>query len=702
MRLKKVGVFVGILIFIIITIGGVNALKYDCDFRLVSECQTAPWNNILFKISGTSNAHAEINDYNNYSYAICCNFTHLGGEACDPLVNPDNKILGLSSPGNAHVEDPWLDGYTTNICYDGFSCRLTTGDCDSLGYPLKLVSLSATTNAHLEYFNVFPYKLCCNDSLEPAATETCAQQNGNICNSPEVCEGNILSATDTPPGFCCDQLCCTPLSDQEACEAEFGVGYGCGYGVDKGCGLETPGCGSCAEETSCSYSDIPNTPSSCQPDGTECSIEYVTWSQKEAFATEQVTLNVTGNSNCGGKTVSFEIWEDDFLGGDDPANINPHAADLVLDPLSTDTFATTTWAAELQGETFPEEYPPEYYFIAEIITLGKSMSSKNSGPYKLLEVFESNLNCDEIFICDQYLNEISCNNNLCDKDGEIITESSLQRNGQDCGIDECVGATEKWFTNCHCFWDNGACELRSYEMGCEGPDLCGNGLRDAGEVCDSSSSVSPLDGWTCELLGYSGGDLECRADCQGFDESVCIGWDPSNCGGGVVDFGKETCDENNFTRLGGGTWICNNFDEYDEGNIGCTIDCTLDFSDCTSSLVPYPNIGYCDYGQGEVDDCDGDTPGLYISYWSGEYIWGIGNDYGDDLNCGDWGASVCVLDEVYHYDPAGSGASCEAGGETVVECPAEIRLSFFGFYNFIISLITISLVYIILILKRKK
>jgi len=51
------------------------------------------------------------------------------------------------------------------------------------------------------------------------------------------------------------------------------------------------------------------------------------------------------------------------------------------------------------------------------------------------------------------------------------------------------------------------------------PALCGNGLLDFGEVCDSSR---PISGSCVDLgLGYDGGTLACASDCSGWDETGC-------------------------------------------------------------------------------------------------------------------------------------------------------------------------------------
>jgi alpha-tubulin suppressor-like RCC1 family protein len=47
---------------------------------------------------------------------------------------------------------------------------------------------------------------------------------------------------------------------------------------------------------------------------------------------------------------------------------------------------------------------------------------------------------------------------------------------------------------------------------------CGNGRLDDGEMCDGTE----LGGYTCANLSLGAGDLACRADCGGFDDSACV------------------------------------------------------------------------------------------------------------------------------------------------------------------------------------
>ena len=58
--------------------------------------------------------------------------------------------------------------------------------------------------------------------------------------------------------------------------------------------------------------------------------------------------------------------------------------------------------------------------------------------------------------------------------------------------------------------------------------ICGNGIVETGEVCDTSN----LDGQTCVSQGYDAGTLYCASDCYSFNVSGCTTTPPPSGGGG--------------------------------------------------------------------------------------------------------------------------------------------------------------------------
>lgn len=105
----------------------------------------------------------------------------------------------------------------------------------------------------------------------------------------------------------------------------------------------------------------------------------------------------------------------------------------------------------------------------------------------------------------------------------------------------------------------------------DSPSTCGNGARDAGEVCDGLD----LGGQTCDTQGYQGGLLECLRSCTGFDFDNCI---TPTCGNGSIesgepcdgaDLGGQTCES---LGLGPGQLLCRP-DCADFDTIGCGASC---------------------------------------------------------------------------------------------------------------------------------
>ncbi len=122
-----------------------------------------------------------------------------------------------------------------------------------------------------------------------------------------------------------------------------------------------------------------------------------------------------------------------------------------------------------------------------------------------------------------------------------------------------------------------------------GPDpICGNGVINAGEECDSDA----LGGASCAGLGYADGELSCTKDCR-LDRTAC-----STCGEGVAQE-VEDCDGGD---LGGQT--CETLG-YTSGLLGCGADCAYDLARCAlcGNGVVEPQEPCDDGNMDEVDGC---------------------------------------------------------------------------------------------------
>lgn len=118
--------------------------------------------------------------------------------------------------------------------------------------------------------------------------------------------------------------------------------------------------------------------------------------------------------------------------------------------------------------------------------------------------------------------------------------------------------------------------------------VCGDGLRDAGEVCD----VNDFGGLTCGNFGFDDGELTCSntitpGDCTQILTPFC-----STCGNGVKE-GFEQCDGSDV-----GSSTCQTFG-YNTGSLSCASNCNLVITGCASVGLTEPgNAGSQGGGSG--------------------------------------------------------------------------------------------------------
>lgn len=135
---------------------------------------------------------------------------------------------------------------------------------------------------------------------------------------------------------------------------------------------------------------------------------------------------------------------------------------------------------------------------------------------------------------------------------------------------------------------------------------CGDGIRAGGETCDGSDVGTA----TCVSEGFYGGTLGCQTDCTAVDPGGCVGV----CGDGVAQLGPEVCDG---TDLAGAD--CRDANFY-QGSLACTADCRYDTAGC---------VGTC--GDGIIQGTEGEV--CDATDLQGETCLGLGY-IGGDLGCG--------------------------------------------------------------------
>jgi cysteine-rich repeat protein len=288
-------------------------------------------------------------------------------------------------------------------------------------------------------------------------------------------------------------------------------------------------CSNCIQDCPCPPTQV------CTVEGTcinECVLSNPVWDRTDAVEGEQVQLTVTGNY-CNGQTVDFEVREDDSPLGTDAVQTNP------LSVTMSSGLATGTWTAEwpdVGGET-----APEYYFIADINVLGKTVESSRSSANELH--VGPNLYCGDCIISSSRGETCDDNNNVsgdgCSSSCTVEPKYSCIIGGMGCSM----------------------CYL-----------ICGNGDIDSGEQCDGIN----LDNKDCaDILGNKWtGTPSCFApgtvnECQ-FDPSTCIA--PPLCTINSASWNESVTTEDYFVELNILTSNCDDgenvsfvVEEYDTG-----------------------------------------------------------------------------------------------------------------------------------------
>lgn len=638
-----------------------------------------------FSISSQNNAH--IGAFNDYPlYKICCrNPTEPVPQNCgDGTIQSPEECDNSTNNG---VE--CTPNYGSQCAYCSNSCNTVIVQGDSCGD-------SITQNPPEE----------CDDGVISGNSDSCILDSGAGYSCKDAfCGDGYLWNTDGGTEQCddsnningdgCSSTCQIEVCAPDTCQD---IGKQCGNNWDDGCG-GLINCGTCSGTNEC------NATGQCVPASPTCSFVSAYWSKATAVDGELVQLRVQGSSACNGLSVSFEIWEDDGILGDDTlvslGGTNPASA------IHSGGLATGNWNAQYFEDTDGINAEDEYYFKATIAGVGTENSGLGGG-IGILTVSQPVIppgQCDGIISCASY-NISTCGGDICGVN-----------NSAACG--SCGAGDITYDTNCRCQWNVtvGACQDALDTFTCQqnqSGQCNNNGVQDIGEACDGNNFVNPETGlnFTCQDFSYSGGSLTCN-NCQ-ISSLSCTG---HSCNpDGIVRFRNESCDPQspaNFTRFDNitgliiGNWSCINFDEYQGGNLLCNSNCDFNISQCTFYGGGGNDgfaIGTCVYGSVLLNDCEDSPDGFYRADWTGTWAWGHAG-YPDNNTCVDRNGVGCVQDpddNLWYYDPSEKKAICEAGGTNTLECPAEIRLPFFGNLQLIITLLVIASIYGLLALDRKK
>lgn len=361
---------------------------------------------------------------------------------------------------------------------------------------------------------------CVDPEVKNRVTACLGQQNSS-CGNSVVDNGETCDPPQTP---------CTPAYGSSCgycdvtCHAQTVSGGQCGDGI-----LQTVGGETCDDRNAIDGDGCDHL---CHLE--PCTLTALRWERVNAHEGDIVKLLLNASS-CAGKTVSFNVSEDDLLGSDAPAIKQPNPVIVPGDASPLQVSWTSEWTNDDLTDCFLGNCnPPEYYFSARVVG-GSNFTS-------------STASVDELKIT-------AC--------GDASVQVPEQCDGS-VGGTTCVNVPGGSFTGgvlqCYARGVPAACtfDVRN----CTGSSaVCGNGLIEGSEVCDDRNGAS--------------GD-GCSSSCQIENGWLCTG-QPSvctRCGNNIIDQGEE-CDRNNF-----GTLTCEDFGR-SGGNLACTPSCEVDTSQCS-------------------------------------------------------------------------------------------------------------------------
>ncbi len=145
---------------------------------------------VIFKMSGTSNAHAGTPSGSTYTNLVCCTRTEAGlGNSCS---GDYDVVLRLSGATNAHVEqsDQATAAYNgNNVCISASSGGITVAyqDTNCTGYDTTVASISSnTTNAHVGNASAYTRKICATSPTASGLFNVTASSSNNFDSSLAV------------------------------------------------------------------------------------------------------------------------------------------------------------------------------------------------------------------------------------------------------------------------------------------------------------------------------------------------------------------------------------------------------------------------------------------------------------------------------------------------------------------------------------
>ena len=155
----RVAFFVGIIVCVFASFHYAIAGSLSCSVTTSAACTGT----VLYRMSGATNAHAELPSQSNAAYnsnVVCC--TNVIGLS-NSCASTTATALKLSSTTNGHAEQNSQVNYPDNACISvpsGGSVSIGYQATNCTGFDTTLGSIATTTNAHVGDATAYTTKIC--------------------------------------------------------------------------------------------------------------------------------------------------------------------------------------------------------------------------------------------------------------------------------------------------------------------------------------------------------------------------------------------------------------------------------------------------------------------------------------------------------------------------------------------------------------
>lgn len=156
-----------------------------------SVATSCPSGTVIFRMSGTTNTHAELPAQSNYTQLVCCSGVTGLSNSCSGTFATALKLSGTT---NAHVEQNSQSNYANSACISvpsGGSVSIGYQSTNCTGFDTTLGSMTGTTNAHVGDGTSYTTKICATAAGAGTLTVDIVDATGNPVVSPSIAMGAV-------------------------------------------------------------------------------------------------------------------------------------------------------------------------------------------------------------------------------------------------------------------------------------------------------------------------------------------------------------------------------------------------------------------------------------------------------------------------------------------------------------------------------